>query len=118
MMLARLESLITLRRLRVVAWVLIGVYVLAGGLWIATLHGLLDVFGQPFGGDFVIFHGASALTLEGRALAAYDPAQLLAAQRAAVPGSPTGLIWCYPPTFQLLIAPLALLPYAAAYAAW
>ncbi|MEO8113700.1 MAG: glycosyltransferase family 87 protein, partial [Phenylobacterium sp.] len=100
------------------ALVLLGVYVLATVLWIATLHGLMDVFHQPLGGDFIIFYGTSSLTLHGQALAAYDPAQLLAAQRAAVPGAPAGLLWCYPPPFQLLITPLALLPFAAAYAAW
>ncbi len=117
-MLTRLESLITPSRVRACAWVLIGVNLLASIVWVATLHGLLDVFNQPLGGDFVIFYGTSSLTLHGHALAAFDPAQLLAAERAAVPGSPPGLLWCYPPTFQLIIAPLALLPFVAAYAAW
>ncbi|HZZ35325.1 MAG TPA: glycosyltransferase family 87 protein [Caulobacteraceae bacterium] len=117
-MLRRLESLITLPRVRACALVLVGAYALSAIVWVATLNGLIDVFGQPLGGDFIIFHGASSLTLAGRPLTAYDPDALLAAQRAAAAGAPSGLIWCYPPTFQLLIAPLALLPLAAAYAAW
>lgn len=117
-MLERLETLITPARVRVCAWVLIASYVLAVAVWIGTMHGLIDAFHQPLGGDFIIFYGASSLTLQGHPLAAYDTAALLAAQRAAVPGAPAGLIWCYPPTFLLVIAPLAAAPFALAYAAW
>jgi hypothetical protein len=40
---------------------------------------------------------------------------LFKAQQLAVPGSKTIYVWFYPPPFYLVILPLALLPYIAAY---
>ncbi len=40
------------------------------------------------------------------------------AERAAVPASRGVFLWCYPPTFQLMVWPLALLRYGPALAAW
>jgi alpha-1,2-mannosyltransferase len=114
----RLEQFFTAERIRICALVLAGANLVAAAAWVLSLHGLMDVFHQPLGGDFVIFYGASDLTLGGHATAAYDAARLLGAERAAVPGAPPGLLWCYPPTFQLIIAPLAALPFAVAYGAW
>jgi multidrug transporter EmrE-like cation transporter len=113
-----IERWLTPGRMLVAALVVLAGNLLATAVWIATQRHLLDRFGQPVGGDFIIFYAASALTLKGQAMAAFSAKAMLAAERAAVAGTPAGLLWCYPPSFQLLIAPLALMPFAAAYAVW
>ncbi len=80
--------------------------------------GLVDPLGKPFGYDFITFWSAGALTLDGQAAAAFDKAAIFAAQRVAVPGSNTVFLWHYPPTFQLVAAGLALLPYLWSYFAF
>lgn len=115
-MLAAIDRLITPGRARALAVVLALVYGAATLIWLMTLKGGMDVFHQPLGGDFIIFYGASSLTLHGHAAAAFDPHVLLLAERAAVAGVQPGLEWCYPPTYQLLLAPLALVPFPLAYA--
>ena len=57
--------------------------------------------------------------LDGNAAAAYDVAIHKQAEVAAVGHPfPGQYPWIYPPTFFLVAAPLALLPFIAAYAAW
>jgi hypothetical protein len=110
-----LDRLATSRPLQVFALALAGLSLLSTAVWVAGTHHLLDRFHQPFGGDFIIFYATSRLILAGHGLAAFDPARLLAAERAVIPGVMRGLMWCYPPPFQLLVAPLALLPFRGAY---
>jgi hypothetical protein len=84
-------------------------------IWMATIRNGLDVYDQPIGADFIIYYSASSLTLHGEPPQAFNPERVLAVERMIVPGMKAGLRWCYPPTFQLLIAPLARLPYVAAF---
>lgn len=114
-MLGAIDRLITPARARVGALVLLAIYLVTTVVWLATTRQLMDGFHQPLGGDFIIFYSASSMTLHGHAAAAFDPRALLAVQRAIIPGVRPGLEWCYPPTFQLLIAPLALAPFPVAY---
>ncbi len=116
--LARLDRLVTAQRVRAYALMLIAAYVLGAVGWVASMRHDVDPLGKPFGSDFIIFYAASSLALKGQAAAAYLPAAILAAERTAVAASRGLLLWCYPPTFQLLILPLALAPYKAALAAW
>jgi hypothetical protein len=113
-----LDGLVTAPRVRAYAIILligcaIGLGLLASGL----RHGL-DPQGKPLGADFIIFQGVSTLTLKGEAALAYAPHALLMAERTIVPASRGIFLWCYPPTFQLVVWPLALAPYPAALAAW
>lgn len=65
--------------------------------------------------DYDAFHIVGLMALEGEVGSAYDLAQFLEAQRRhsdAVGFMP----WAYPPTFNLLVAPLALLPRGLGYA--
>lgn len=82
---------------------------------IATSKDMLDFRGKPLGYDFITFWGASSLTLEGRPEAAFDPVETVAAQAKAVGGSEVDFFWHYPPTYQFVTAPLALLPYPVAF---
>ena len=87
--------------------------------WIAVSHGgILDPFGKALGTDFLSFYAASDLALRGLPVEVYD----LAAHRAVqehVAGSDIGYAaFFYPPTFLLVVLPLAALPYFWALAAW
>lgn len=65
--------------------------------------------------DFTAFWGAARLAVEGRAIEAFDPASLAAAQDARELAGMTGMPWLYPPGWHALIAPLGLLPFSAAW---
>jgi hypothetical protein len=84
--------------------------------WLAHASGHLDKQGRPIGADFITFWGASRLALDGTPAAAYQLPALYAAEQAAVPGLKVQFAWFYPPTFYLLVLPLALAPYIVAYA--
>jgi len=57
--------------------------------------------------------------LHGDAAAAYNPAEHIKAQDALVgTGHARFSLWPYPPTYFLILAPLATLPYAAAFLTW
>ncbi len=116
MTLGALDRLVTKQRVRLVCIILAIGYGIAAALWFALLRGDLDLRGQPLGADFIIFYGASSLALKGKAILAYSAHAILKAERGAVAGSQGIYLWCYPPAFQLLIAPLALLPYRTAFA--
>jgi hypothetical protein len=77
---------------------------------------LIDREGKPLGADFLAFYAASDLALHGRLAEGYDVAVMAAAEKAVVPANTTVSPWQYPPTFALLILPLALLPYLPAFA--
>ena len=104
--------------MRAYAAILLVAYAIAIAAMLLDARGGLGPFGKPIGGDFIIFYAASALALKGHALAAWSAAAILAAERQVVPGSRGLLLWCYPPAFLALIAPLARLPYGWALAAW
>lgn len=84
--------------------------------WIAHANAFLDKQGRPIGADFITFWGASWLALEGRPADAYHLPALYLAEQAGLPGLKVQFAWFYPPTFFLLVLPLALVPYIVAYA--
>jgi hypothetical protein len=87
-------------------------------LWGVQSQDLVDLKGKPLGYDFITFWSVSHLTLGGEPEAAYFADRIFEAGRAAVPASTAQFIWSYPPTYHLVVLPLALLPYTAAYALW
>jgi hypothetical protein len=98
--------------------VLVAGYVVGMGLIVLSLRHGLDPYGKPLGADFIIFYSASMLALKGKAVLAYAPSALMAAQRTVAAPTNGRFLWCYPPTFQLLILPLAATSYRAAFALW
>ena len=82
-----------------------------------THHGV-GVGGTPLFYDFEAFYEAGRFVLRGDASGAYDDARMIAAQHAVFPGMTVKLPWNYPPTVQLLMTPLAALPYVVAWAIW
>jgi hypothetical protein len=93
-------------------------YAVAVAAWGVSLNGGVDPSGRPAGSDFVTFYAAGGLALDGQAAAAYDEPTITGAEKDAVPGSDWVFLWHYPPSFQLIVAPLAALPYGAALAVW
>jgi hypothetical protein len=91
-------------------------FLLLWALWFAAFLG--------FGGrdapnvDFIVYWTAAELTADGDASLAYNPEAFEARQVEAVGEQADGFPWIYPPVAFLLVLPLALLPYGAAFGAW
>jgi hypothetical protein len=84
-----------------------------GGNWIIGRTGL------PIYTDFGFFWVAGIEALNGNVPALYDPTELTRLQAAFFqPSDFIYLNWAYPPTFLLMLAPLALLPYRWAFIIW
>lgn len=94
----------------------IAIYIAGFALLLWLSPNLVDPSGKPIGYDFITFWSAGHLTLGGDPAAAFDMKSIFAAQRLAVPASDKVFLWHYPPTFQIVAAGLALLPYLASYA--
>lgn len=109
------KSLFDPDRMRVYPRMLIAAYAMGALALVLLSHALIDPFGQPLGYDFITFWSAGHLTLQGHAADAFDLQKIHEAQRLAVPATEAAFLWHYPPTYQLLVTPLALLPYFAAF---
>lgn len=97
------------------------------GLWQTWTHDgptLVTDGGGAGGGfvaghDFVAFYSAARATLDGNASLVYDENYMKPAQHDLVGDSGVGyLAFMYPPTYLLLVSPLALAPYFPALAIW
>jgi hypothetical protein len=95
-----------------------GISALGIAAWFLNAHALLDAQGTPLGADFITFWAASHLGLDGQAAAAYNPELLFQVERLAVPALQKRFAWFYPPSFFLLVLPLATMPYLFAYASF
>lgn len=105
------------QRMRVYPRIVVALYAaVAIGLFMWS-KSWLDMWGKPLGYDFITFWSASYLTLRGHAADAFNAKEIFLAQRVATPGE-TIFLWHYPPTFQLLSAPLSLMPYIVSYLAF
>lgn len=88
--------------------------------WIAALGGILFAIGcvsalvELRSHDFTAIYAAASLVLAGHGGAIVDPAAVLAAERAAEPTRTVLLPWVQPPVVALMLAPLAVIPFAAA----
>jgi arabinofuranan 3-O-arabinosyltransferase len=88
-------------------------YLYRHGLWLANDNG------APVYHDFTCFWVAGWQALHGETASIYDLAEFKAVQAGLVGigFSPYSLL-PYPPTFTLALAPLAMLPYVAAFLTW
>jgi hypothetical protein len=89
------------------------------GLWF-TLTGTdgINRSGNAIGVDFIQYYAASGLALDGNAAGVYDRETLFQAERQVVDGEAGKWPWSYPPTFLLVVLPLAKLPYLVALGLW
>ncbi len=110
------ERWITVERVVGYSKLALAIYAVLAVLWIALSRDFMDPAGKPLGADFIDFYAASDLALHGRLPQAYDFDRMAAAEQAIVPAAAGQVVpWQYPPTFALLILPLALLPYPLAF---
>jgi hypothetical protein len=79
---------------------------------------LFDAAGQGRAIDFVAAWAAAKLAVSGQAASAYDLAAFTKEQLTGVASLGGDYAWAYPPTYFLLIAPLALFSYVAGALAW
>jgi hypothetical protein len=102
------ERLKVYPRIFIILYILIGAYWFLPGLLTQGIH--LDPLGKPIGSDFVCFWTASQLALSSQSANLYSPDKFYAAeQNVAKVFYP--LPWQYPPTFLLMVLPLAFMPY-------
>ena len=104
------------KRLTVYPRIFLTVFLVAGIAWVLLSKNMVDLKGKPLGYDFITFWAASHVGLGGHAADAYNVRLLFKAENIAVPESQKIFVWFYPPPFYLVVLPLALLPYLAAYA--
>jgi alpha-1,2-mannosyltransferase len=109
---------LTAARIRGYSLVLLGFCVIAAAGWIAWSDGLVDRNGKPIGTDFSSFYAAGSLVLDGRAADVYNMAAHYAREQQIFGAATPYYGWLYPPIFLLVAAPLALLSYPLALAAW
>src|ERR1700761_2077185 len=113
----RLSCAEWLDRGRIVAWgaVLLAVETAFLGFLVLWHHNVFGPIDPPASTDFVSFYAAGKLALTGTPALAYDrAAHAAAAVAATAPNTPYHYFF-YPPVYLLLCAPLALLPYLAAF---
>jgi hypothetical protein len=103
------------KRLKVYSGLILALFLIYSAGSIYYSKNLVNTSGVPLGIDFITFWGASHLALTGHAQDAYNSSLLFKAQQLAVPASKIPYLWFYPPSFYLVVLPLALLPYLAAY---
>lgn len=108
-------------RLTVYPKIFLALYACCGAVLIISAavsgNGLTDCLGRPLGADFSHYWVASSLAKAGDPAAVYNSQEFLAAQEAFFKVK-FPLPWLYPPTYLLLVLPLALLPYLPALAVW
>jgi len=110
---------LTSRRLAVYPKLFAVVYAASILIWLLASKGLVDPGGHPIGADFIDPWSASRLALHGTPAAVYDVPRLWAAERAAVGYPSVGFAgFHYPPTYLVMVLPLALLPYVWSLIAW
>ncbi len=110
---------LTRRRLAVYPKLFLAVYAVSGLVWLMSGKGLIDPAGHPVGADFIDPWSASWLALHGAPAAVYDVARLWSVERSAVADPAVGFAgFHYPPTYLLIVVPLAAIPYLWSLIAW
>ncbi len=102
-------------------WRIVAIWasVMAAAMLAMTALALAGRSEAVIGGDFMAFYAAAGAAWQGAPAAIYDPAYFQSLLQAAHPNANAhALTWQYPPTYLLLIAPLAALPYYIAYFFW
>jgi hypothetical protein len=107
-------------RLRLVAWIWIGIAALTYliDLQQQTRDGLSDGLGRPFGDDFVNYWSGAVLAFHGRAAEVYDFAAFHAFEQTVTALGLKYYHYSYPPVLLLLTLPLAVIPYVPALFIW
>ena len=83
------------------------------GVLLSRADGLV-IGGQPVFGDFIGFWSAGRAALDGHADQVHDRTVIFSYHELAAPGVQYMAWWNAPPTFLLVVTPLALLPFPVA----
>ena len=102
-------------RLSIYPRIILALFLVIAIVWVWMSKNMVDLKGIPLGYDFITFWAASHIALAGHAQDAYNISLLFKEEQIAVPASQGIFVWYYPPSFYLVILPLALLPYMASY---
>ncbi len=115
----RADHWLTRDRLIIYPRIFLFIYAAAIFYWLFMASGNFDMRGHPLGTDFTSFYAAASLAMQGDPHLIYDFASHFAAEKDVV-GEQLNLYYSfsYPPTFLLLLAPFAKLPYLLALALW
>lgn len=113
-----MTPLFTEARVALVAKAIAIAFLLAFVATLASMRDMMLSADRGFGGDFIAFYAAGTLAREGRPEAAYDMATITEAEKRALPQATYALMYAYPPVFQMVLKPLAGLPYVWAYIVW
>ena len=73
---------------------------------------------MPIYTDFTQWWVAGRQALNGQTASLFDPTEFIKIQAALAGSGVVYATWPYPPTFLLILAPLAALPYIAAFLVW
>ncbi|HYD73713.1 MAG TPA: glycosyltransferase family 87 protein [Candidatus Binatia bacterium] len=103
-----------LRRAFEICALLIAAAILATLLMLLSRADGLVIGGQPVFGDFIGFWSAGRAALDGHAADVHDRALIFSYHQLAAPGVEFMAWWNAPPTFLLVMTPLALLPFPVA----
>jgi len=94
---------------------------LVGGLvtsWWWHPPGFVNDLGADIGRDFIIFYSGSTAVLAGHAGAVYNSDAFHAINETVIGAPVAPFAFLYPPTYLLLLAPLALAPYLVSLVLW
>ncbi len=105
-------------RMQFVSSAILGLFVAGWISWFYPFNGLLDRSGTPLGADFSMFYVAGQVVADGDGRLLYDQAAHQTRLHQLFPGiDPSfALPYRYPPFVAAVMAPLATLPYAVAFA--
>lgn len=106
---------LTRPRIKTYAIILLTIEIAIFGFLVAGTHGWIVPLERPTTTDFVSFYAAGTLADAGTPALAYDQAAHLAAEEAIAGQGIDYQFFNYPPVYQLLFAPIARLPYLAAF---
>ncbi|MCL5057811.1 MAG: DUF2029 domain-containing protein [Actinobacteria bacterium] len=106
------------RRIVMYSWSFVAVYIFIAGLSYSSGKGINDSRGQALGSDYICFYAASELAREGDVSGIYDIKQIYR-KEVELAGDQADMVgFYYPPTFLLLVLPLAYMPYVVSLAIW
>jgi hypothetical protein len=109
------ERLTVYPRIILVGYILFGAGLVLSAVYSST--GLRDFLNNPLGADFSHYWLASSLAQAGHPLTVYQAPEFIAAQAAFFKVT-YPVPWLYPPTFLLMVYPLAFLPYLVSLSVW
>ena len=106
-----------LHRARILAFarMLLALQIVGLAVLVLGTHGAIVPLEKPTTTDFVSFHAAGSLAIQGHPELAYDHAAHFAREQETTAPGIGYQYFFYPPVFLLLCAPLSLLPYLMSF---